>query len=110
MQEQRYIAAQEVGNYFEIQLNDQLSLEQIQQLLSSKINELIKTNFPVLVQLLYQMDVNELQLKQLLKEKTAEDAGQLIAGLLMERQWQKIQSRKQFPSAKNIDRDENEKW
>jgi len=58
--------------------------------LASEINQLILTNFERLIQLLYRIDVSELKLKTLLKENPNEDAGKIIATLIIERQLQKI--------------------
>lgn len=65
--------------------------------LSIKINELINTDFEKLVQLLYRVDVDESKLKRILQENAGTDAGKLIALLLIERQQQKLQSKKDSP-------------
>jgi hypothetical protein len=65
--------------------------------LAAKINELINTDFEKLVQQLYRVDVNESKLKKLLRENAGADAGRLIALLLIERQQQKLQSKKDSP-------------
>lgn len=65
--------------------------------LSIKINELINTDFEKLVQLLYRVDVDESKLKKMLQENAGTDAGKMIALLLIERQQQKLQSKKDSP-------------
>ena len=77
--------------------------------LAEKMNELIKNNFNHLVQILYRIDVNETKLKQVLKANPNEDAGKIIAQLIIERQQQKIISRNEF-SKKDEAFDEEEKW
>lgn len=67
------------------------------ELLSIKINELINSDFEKLVQLLYRVDVDEMKLKKMLQENAGMDAGKMIALLLIERQQQKIQSKKDAP-------------
>ena len=79
------------------------------QVLINRINELIQFNFQQLVLVLYRVDVNEDKIRNLLKEKSEEDAASIIADLLIERQAQKIISRKQFSKGEN-DIEENEKW
>jgi hypothetical protein len=79
------------------------------QLLATKINELLNTDFQKLVSILYRMDVSEAKLKLLLKDNPGSDAGIIIADLMIERQIQKIKSRQQFRQRDN-DIDENEKW
>ncbi len=79
------------------------------QLLVDRINELVNTDFQKLVYLLYRMDVSEPKLRQLLRDNPAEDAGMIIASLMIERHAEKIKSRQQFRQQdENID--ENEKW
>jgi hypothetical protein len=79
------------------------------QELADKINEMIQYDFQQLVSLLYRIDVSEKRLQQMLEENSSDDAGCIIADLLMERQLQKIRSRQQF-SRRDDNIDENEKW
>jgi len=53
--------------------------------LETMINNLIKEDFSKLVQLLYRIDVSEAKLKNVLKEHPKEDAGKLIAQIVIER-------------------------
>ena len=63
-----------------------LALEKLSTLeLETLINDLIKEDFSKLVQLLYRIDVSEEKLKNLLKEHPNEDAGKLIAQIVIER-------------------------
>jgi hypothetical protein len=52
--------------------------------------------------------VNESRLQNLLKENPGEDSGKMIANLIVERQLQKIQTRRDF-KAKDSESDA-EKW
>jgi hypothetical protein len=74
--------------------------------LSSYINELIKTDFPQLIQLLYRLDVSEEKLKNILKEKPEEDAGKIIASLMIERQILKLKARMQDQDKQATDTEE----
>ena len=84
------------------------------QLIASRINELIQNDFQKLISILYRMDISEEKLKNLLKEKQGIDAGHIITDLMIERQLQKIKSRRQSDSyrinRRDNDIDENEKW
>ena len=53
--------------------------------LETMINNLIKEDFSKLVQLIYRIDVSEAKLKNVLKEHPKEDAGKLIAQIVIER-------------------------
>lgn len=88
---------------------DKKSYEEIHAQLATYINDLIKTDFEKLITYLYRIDVSEQKLKQLLQQNQQEDAGNLIATLIIERQQQKIKSRAMF-SRQDSEVDEDEKW
>ncbi len=79
------------------------------QSLAAEINDLILVNFERLIQLLYRIDVSEQRLKQLLKEHPDQDAGLLIARLIIERQAQKKKFMQEF-SVNDADVPEEERW
>ena len=86
-----------------------ISLDELQQLVATYVNGLIQKDFQRLIYVLYRVDVSESKLKQLLKENPAANAGDIIAGLIIERQMQKIKTRRLF-SKPNNEFDEEEKW
>ena len=92
-----------------ITLPDKISFSELQKTIADHINELITSDFHRLVNILYRVDVDEKKLTSLLETNTNETAGELIAGLVIERQLAKIQTRKKFrqPPQEN---DENERW
>ena len=67
------------------------------------INDLISEDFNALVQLLYRVDVNEKKLRDILKQNENTDAAPLIAELIIRRQLQKIESKKQFDKREKSD-------
>ncbi len=77
--------------------------------LSIYLNHLIITDFSRLLTLLYLLDVSEKKLSQLLHSNGSLNAGDLIADLVIERQLQKIETRKQFTAADKEIPDE-ERW
>ncbi len=79
----------------------------LKQQLAFCINELLLHDFSSLVQLLYQVDVPEQKLKTVLKENPHEDAGNIIADLIIQRQQEKAASRKNYLSSNPSD---EEKW
>jgi hypothetical protein len=83
--------------------------EELRRQLAFHVNCLIEHDFKKLVAVLYRVDVNEEKLKQFLKENAGEDAGFIIADLIIERQLQKIRSRQEFRKNDNNISDE-EKW
>jgi hypothetical protein len=66
--------------------------------LASMINELIKNDFSKLVQLLYRIDVSEAKLKNILQAHPNEDAGKLIAEVVVERLAATKKARESFTS------------
>lgn len=99
--------AQYLNEAFSLELKE-YSYDHLNAVLASKINDLINNDFSLLVQLLYRIDVNESKLKRLLKENNTVDAAGIIASLIIERQLQKIRSRKESSRDNNFD--EEEKW
>lgn len=61
-----------------------------------KINYLILSDFDQLIQILYRLDISEKKVKQLLKTQKDTDAAEIITQLMIERQLQKIKTRRQF--------------
>ena len=86
-------------------LNADVMLKDDQQFrlqLQHLINELIVNDFNRLVQVLYRIDVSETKLKTLLGNNTETDAAIIIADLIIERQIQKIEFKKQSHSKEDI--------
>jgi hypothetical protein len=79
------------------------------QKLQDYLNHLINNDFHYLVQLLYRLDISEKKLKQLLGEQPQQDAGALIASAIVQRQMEKIETRKKFRTQPPPANDE-EKW
>ena len=98
----------DINQSLEISLPDTISLEELKQKLSLHINHLINHDFEKLVSILYRVDVNEKKIRQLLEQKEGENAAGLIADLIIERQLQKIKSRKDSKS--NNDIPDDERW
>jgi hypothetical protein len=76
--------------------------------LSNAVNYLIEQDFHALIQILYSLDINENKLKQTLHDNTSEDAGALIADMIIERQIEKASLKKQFKQQSDIP--EEDKW
>ncbi len=76
--------------------------------LAAWVNDMIQRDFTGLLNLLYRLDINEAKLRKMLDEIQHEDAGKIIAALIIERQLQKIKSKQQFKQADNIP--EEDKW
>lgn len=100
---------QQVNKELAITISEKISLEELHSQLAIHINQLILHHFEQLVSLLYRIDVSEAKIKSLLSRQSNENAGNIIATLIIERQVEKIKSRRQFRQ-QNDDFDEVEKW
>lgn len=79
------------------------------QQLMDVIDRLISTDFNRLISSLYRLDVSETKLKYLLQQNPAADAAAIITDLIIERQVQKIKTRRQYNQRDN-DISEEERW
>lgn len=79
-----------INHSMEMEIPATGTLEQLREKLSVHINELINHDFEKLVFHLYRIDVDEARMRALLANKAGENAGGLIADLIIERQLQKI--------------------
>ena len=94
---------------FSVPFQPESALKEMMQSLAEKINQMITNDFEGLVQQLYRMDISEVKLKELLKANPTQNAGAIIAGLLVERQAQKIKSRQENSREEDFI-NEDEKW
>ena len=100
---------QDINKTMAIELPEKISSQELLQQLSAHVNQLIKNNFEALVTLLYKIDVDEDKLKLHLIDNPNEDAGNVIASLIIERLLQKATFKKQF-NPKSSAADNEEKW
>lgn len=98
----------EINTSLQLQLAGSLSNEELCAKLSVEINRLINYDFEKLVYYLYRIDIDETKLRMLLEQKKEENTANHIANLIIERQLQKINSRKNSNPDPNIP--DNEKW
>ena len=99
---------EDINQSLEISLPVTISSDELKEKLTKLINDLINHDFEKLIFYLYRIDVNESRMKQLLDQREGENAAGLIADLIIERQIEKIKSRKQTKSNKDIP--DEEKW
>lgn len=94
---------------FELPATTTTDAEEQYQAIVDHINTLLQKDFSQLVSLLYRLDVSEAKLRALLQQNPDTDAAILIANLVLERQAQKIRSRREN-TRRDHEIDENEKW
>lgn len=76
--------------------------------LAAWVNDMILHDFTGLLNLLYRLDVSETRIRKLLDEMQQENAGKIIASVIIERQLQKIKTKQQFKQEGDIA--EEDKW
>ena len=86
-----------------------ISFTSFRMALSAHLNYLIMNDFSMLLAILYRIDIDEKKLKTCLRQHRDEDAGYLIADMLIERQLQKILTRARF-RAQQSDIPDSDKW
>ena len=86
----------ELNQSYGLDLPEAATTAALESVLADLINAMIIDDFNRLVQLLYRIDVSEPKLKKILRENASTDAGILIARLIIERQEQKRETRRQF--------------
>ena len=103
------ILIQKINTIMAITLPEQIDVDEVHRKLSTHINQLIKHDFQGLLFLLYKIDVDENKLKTHLAANAQNDAGNIIATLIIERIIQRETSKKQFSNNPPGD-DNEEKW
>jgi len=73
------------------------------------INDLIKEDFSKLVQMLYRIDVSEAKLKNILQANPNENAGKLIAEVVIERLAATKKARESFSTKPTSIKDDEER-
>ena len=77
--------------------------------LALEIDRLIVDDFPKLVSILYRLDIDEDRLREMLDKYVYEDAGFIIAQLIIDREIQKMEQRGKT-SQPDVDIDPKDKW
>jgi hypothetical protein len=69
---------------------------ELRQRIEEIARHLINNDFAGLVEFLYRIDIDEKKLKQLLRSQGDKDSAAIIADLVIQRQLQKLSSKKEF--------------
>src|SRR4051794_38556623 len=85
-----------------------ISFEELERRLAEHISELLSKDLNGVLQILYRIDVREDRVKKELRLQADKDAGWVIARLIIERQLEKLKTRRAFRRDENMN--EEEKW
>ncbi len=85
---------------FELEGRQEISLDEIQQILTARIRELLDKNVERLVSILYRIDVGQKKTDDIFNNPSPskDDIAALLAEAVIERQLQKVLSRKKYSS------------
>jgi len=97
----------EISSSLEIDLTSHPSNDEILSAITARVNYLITHDFDKLVAILYRIDINEKLLRKKL-ETEEKDAGAIITQMILDRQMQKLKTKREFPSDENISGED--KW
>lgn len=88
------------------------NLSELRNWLIENIEWLLDNDFERMLSILYRIDVSEIKVRRLIEQNEGEDAAGIIADLIIERQAQKIESRKKYsqPKENKYFDDEAETW
>jgi len=107
MDENYQFMIEHVGIEFDVRKPANM-LDEFRIQLTAAVLELLRSDFPRLVQILYRLDVSEEKLKEQLKSNQETGAAVIIAEMIIERQLQKVEARKKSGGNENIS--DEEKW
>ena len=80
----------------DLQVTKKDSYEHLHMELAANINYLITNNFSLLISILYRLDISEQKINEFLSQSKGTTAGDIISTLIIERQLEKIASKKAF--------------
>lgn len=87
-----------VSGNFELQNPDVMSFEELHFILSQRIGELLEKNVEKLIHILYRIDVNQRKTDEIFNNPSKEEIIFLLTDAVIERQMQKVQSRRKYRS------------
>jgi hypothetical protein len=88
-----------VSGNFEIRHFDVLSIEDVRRILTLRIREMLDKNLEKLVSTLYRIDVSQKITDEIFKLTSKDDIAVLIADAVIERQIQKIHTRRKYKNS-----------
>ena len=97
-------STQLIARHFELELGkEQMTEEQLFELLSDRVAYMIEYQIDFLMSLLYRLDVEEIKISQALHPAAKEPANRGLARLILDRQKQRMQTKKHYKIDKSDD-------
>lgn len=90
----------QISHGFLLNNADIKNLEELKEYLSVQVKILLEEKYNSLINILYRIDIDDRKIEEVLSNKKKENIPDLIAGLIIERQLQKIHYRKMYKEGK----------
>lgn len=87
-----------LSSNFELRVNNDITMDELKMMLILKIRDMLDTNMEKLVSILYRIDVGQRVTDEIFSEHNKEDIAPLLAEAIIQRQIQKILTRKKYSS------------
>ena len=85
-----------ISGSFELEKVNEITLEQIQKVLTARIREMLDKNVEKLLHILYRIDVNQKKTDKIFNSPFKDEIAENLAAAVIERQLEKIETRKKY--------------
>ena len=85
-----------ISGSFELEKVNEITLEQIQKVLTSRIRDMLDKNVEKLLHILYRIDVNQKKTDKIFNSPFKDEIAENLAAAVIERQLEKIETRKKY--------------
>jgi len=87
-----------ISGNFELEKVNEITIEEIQRILTERIREMLDKNVEKLILILYRIDVNQKKTDGIFKSPFKDEIAENLAAAVIERQLEKIETRKKYSS------------
>ena len=81
---------------FELEKVNEITIEQIQKVLTARIREMLDKNLEKLLHILYRIDVSQKKTDKIFNSPFKDEIAENLAAAVIERQLEKIETRKKY--------------
>jgi len=87
-----------ISGNFELEKVNEITIEEIQRILTERIREMLDKNVEKLILILYRIDVSQKKTDEIFKSPFKDEIAENLASAVIERQLEKIETRKKYSS------------
>lgn len=85
-----------ISGSFELEKVNEITIEQIQKVLTARIREMLDKNLEKLLHILYRIDVSQKKTDKIFNSPFKDEIAENLAAAVIERQLEKIETRKKY--------------